>query len=285
MSEPGQFVQLLCQDDDVDGALREWPADGFPSVQGRAFTRRTAYLRRPFSIADHVPCEHAAQLTVISHAIGPGTRWLETLRPDDTLNITGPLGVGFRIPAPEVPLILIGGGVGIPPLLYLTRRLHERGHKRVIVVVGARSADLLPIELTATPDAAGAPAPCVAYPGGARYATIITTDDGTMGVHGLVTDALRSLTANDNAWSGATVLACGPDAMLRAVARETQILNLACQLCIERNMGCGLGTCLSCIVRRREPGAANGWRWALACQEGPVFERDDLLDYATNPSA
>lgn len=285
-SEPGQFVQLLCRDDDADGALHEWRADGFPSIQGQGFNRRTAYLRRPFSIADHIPRGAGpAQLTVISHTIGPGTRWLETLRPNDSLNITGPLGVGFRVPQPGVPLILIGGGVGIPPLLYLARRLHEQQHKRVAVIVGARSADLLPIEFTATPDAAGTPTPCVVYPGGARYATLITTDDGTQGLRGRVTDALNKLVSADKAWSGATVLACGPDAMLRAIAGVTKSLNLACQLCIERNMGCGLGTCLSCIVRRREPNAASGWRWALACQEGPVFDRDDLLDYAANPGA
>jgi dihydroorotate dehydrogenase electron transfer subunit len=67
--------------------------------------------------------------------------------------------------------------------------------------------------------------------------------------------------------------------MLKAVAQLTRELGLPCQLCVERNMGCGVGTCLSCVVRRRDARRPEGWSWALACTDGPVFERDELLDY------
>jgi dihydroorotate dehydrogenase electron transfer subunit len=68
--------------------------------------------------------------------------------------------------------------------------------------------------------------------------------------------------------------------MLRAVARLTAQLGLQCQLCVERNMGCGIGACLSCVVRVRDAQREAGWRWALACVDGPVFPRDELLDYS-----
>ena len=74
------------------------------------------------------------------------------------------------------------------------------------------------------------------------------------------------------------VFACGPEAMLHAVAARTRALDWDCQLCIETVMGCGLGTCLSCVVRVRDDRRSAGWRWALSCSEGPVFERDTLLD-------
>ena len=147
-STPGQFLQLLCQDGHTDApdTEREWPADAFPSIQGADFLQRRPYLRRPFSIADRY---HAAdgttRLCVISRTVGVGTAWLEHLRAGGVLNLTGPLGRGFRIPVEPRPLLLIGGGVGIPPLLYLARELHARGHPAVYLVFGALRADLGPL--------------------------------------------------------------------------------------------------------------------------------------------
>ncbi|MCK4343553.1 MAG: dihydroorotate dehydrogenase electron transfer subunit [Phycisphaerae bacterium] len=242
---------------------------------------RQAFLRRPFSIADQwTTRDGSVHLCVMARVVGTGTRWLAQLQPGDTLNLTGPLGRGFRIPPPDVPLVLLGGGVGIPPLIYLTRRLSELGRRDVTVIIGARTRELLPVRLIDKPDEDGRPCACVKYPGGGRFDTIVASDDGSVGMRGLVTDALRAWherrpSRNQNA----VVCACGPAGMLKAAAVLTRELGLACQLCIERNMGCGLGTCLSCVVRARDDKQPQGWRWALACSDGPVFERDDLLDY------
>jgi dihydroorotate dehydrogenase electron transfer subunit len=112
----------------------------------------------------------------------------------------------------------------------------------------------------------------------------MATDDGSVGWRGSAVDALRAWHARHGRGDRpAAVFTCGPEAMLKAVARTTRALGLSCQLCIERKMGCGLGTCLSCVVRVRDTSQAMGWRWALACQDGPVFDRDDLLDYAVVP--
>jgi dihydroorotate dehydrogenase electron transfer subunit len=283
-SHPGQFLQLRCADADFAAPqVLAWPRDGFPSPGCEDWRRSEAFLRRPFSIADRwTDDDGATHVAVISRAVGPGTRWLADLRPGDSLNLTGPLGCGFRIPKPAAPLVLVGGGVGIPPLIYLARRLDDLGHRNVTVILGATTADLLPVRLVHEPACDGAPRDCVELAGRSRFPTIVTTDDGSLGMPGLVTDALRRLPQTD---AGATVFACGPEGMLRAVARETRGLEWRCQLCLERLMGCGLGTCLSCVVRVRDRARPEGRRWALACSEGPVFERDDVLDYTSEQGA
>lgn len=281
-SQPGQFLQLLCRHaEDAEPALREWVDSAFPTLLDADLRGRQPYLRRPFSIGDRTDTpDGTTHLCVISRSVGPGTRWLEQLQPGDTLSIIGPLGRGFRIPADDVPLILVGGGVGIPPLLYLARRLHELGRRNVTAFIGARTRALLPVPLIVEPARDGAPTACVEFPGGARHGTAITSDDGTVGLHGTATDGLQRWHKRDRGRAvSAVVFACGPDGMLQAVAHVTRDFGLACQLCIETNMGCGLGTCLSCVVRVGDAGQRRGWRWALACTDGPVFARDELLDY------
>ncbi len=281
-SEPGQFLQLLCRESDSGPpVVHDWLPERPPSLSDKDLQQRRALLRRPFSIADRWTADDgASRLCVISRAVGAGTRWLLDLRPGDVLDVTGPLGRGFRLPERAAPVLLIGGGVGIPPMLYLARRLHELRWADATAIFGVRARDLLPVALHAQPAADAEPRDCVAYPAGAAIPTAIASDDGSVGMRGLVTDALLAWHRRRGGDAQRiTVFACGPEAMLKAVAHETRRLGLACQLCVERQMGCGLGTCLSCTVRVRDAAATQGWRWALACQDGPVFDRDDLLDY------
>ncbi|MBU0637306.1 MAG: dihydroorotate dehydrogenase electron transfer subunit [Planctomycetes bacterium] len=274
-SHPGQFLQLLC-----DNTRAAGPAQDRSAQRCHAGQASGAFLRRPFSIADHWSDEQGrAYLCIVLRAVGKGSRWLAQLAPGDPLNLTGPLGRGFHVPEPEAPCVLVGGGVGIPPLLYLARRLHETGHRDVTLIFGSTTRELLPLRLRGAPTSDGTPRPCLELPGDAHYGTIITTDDGSLGLRGVVTDALGAWHRRRTEGARAPlVFACGPEAMLRAVARQTRELGLSCQLCIERRMGCGLGTCLSCVVRVRDDSHAAGWRWALACNDGPVFERDHLVD-------
>ncbi len=279
-SHPGQFLQLLCRNATrFDPVVLDWPADGFPSLDPQRLLGHRPFLRRPFSIADRYDASDGrVHLAVLSRSVGTGTRWLEHLRPGDMLDITGPLGRGFRVPTDDRDLLLIGGGVGIPPLLYLARHLNESGHKHVTLILGAKTRQLLPVFLCDEPAADGTPTGCLRLPGGVSYPAIVTSNDGSIGLPGLVSDGLRRWYDRRTEDRPATVFACGPTAMLAAVARLTRALDLSCQLCLERHMGCGLGTCLSCVVRVRDNTQPDGWRWALACSDGPVFERDELLD-------
>ena len=280
-SQPGQFVQVLCapvKDASQTRARRSGECSSAGSSE--QVGEPAAFLRRPFSIADSWLDDGVRHVLLISRCVGPGTAWLERLHTGDAVDITGPLGNGFKIPSLGPPIVLMGGGVGIPPLLYLARVLHDYGHEDVTVIFGATRSDLLPMQLLTEPDRGGAPLVCAALRGDAAYPTAITTDDGSRGLRGVVTDALRiwHSTRRLPASSVALVFACGPEPMLRAVTVETRKLNLQCQLCIERHMGCGLGTCLSCVVRVRDGNRAEGWRWGLTCTDGPVFDRDALWE-------
>ena len=281
-SEPGQFLQIRCASDVIHKALVvDQPKDGFPSLSAADWRERQVLLRRPFSIADRWhDADKRVHLKIITRRVGSGTHWLEQLRPGALLNITGPLGRGFDVPSQEIALILVGGGVGIPPLLYLARHLHETQRRDVTMILGAAGRDLVPVSLSQPAATDGTPCVCVELPGDANFPTIITTDDGSAGLCGLVTDGLKVWQQRrlPNQRNG-LVFACGPEPMLRAIAQLTRQIGLDCQLCIERKMGCGLGTCLSCVVRRRNIARPDGWSWALACQDGPVFNRDELLDY------
>lgn len=279
-SSPGQFLELRCHTEPAESArAADWPAGGFPKLADSGMFFRDPYLRRPFSIADRVESGGKTRLSVISRSIGPGTDYLDHVVVGSTLNLSGPLGVGFRIPADDRPLLLVGGGVGIPPLLYLARRLREAGKSNITVVFGAASHDLLPVRRVAEPSTAGEPLACLALPGYETAPAVVTTDDGTLGLRGRVTDAIARIAPT---LSGGVplILACGPEPMLDALAHQSRALGWGCQLCIERFMGCGMGTCLSCCTRVVAPDRPAGWRWALACSEGPVFDRDELFDLA-----
>jgi dihydroorotate dehydrogenase electron transfer subunit len=262
-SHPGQFVQALCRDSSVS-------ACGSGS---------RAYLRRPFSIADrYIDDAQRDIVSIIHRAIGPGTRWLADRTPGDLVDITGPLGRGFQVDDATQQHILVGGGVGIPPLLYLARLLRGAG-SNVTAIFGARSRILMPLACNVEPARDATPTCCVRYAGFENVPAVITSDDGSIGFHGFVTDALAALMERSEYRDAATIAyACGPEPMLRAVSHLTRKRGVDCQLCIERMMGCGLGTCLSCIVRVVDESGI-GWRYALTCQEGPVFERDLLVEH------
>lgn len=278
-SAPGQFIQISAHPD-RDDSPRElcWQESALPRPSIPDWVADDAFLRRPFSIADRWELSDGrCALAVISRAVGTGTRWLDGLRVGDTLNVSGPLGHGFQLPSRDETCILVGGGVGIPPLLYLARRLHAEQFANVAVIFGAMSRDLFPVPLLSMPEADGRAKACVQFAEGVSFPAIVTTNDGSLGLRGVVTDALRQFIIRNQPSPDRThVFACGPERMLHAVADLTRELGLHCQLCIERMMGCGMGTCLSCVTAVNDTSKPVGWRWALACSEGPVFMRDRL---------
>ncbi|MEM7032041.1 MAG: dihydroorotate dehydrogenase electron transfer subunit [Chloroflexota bacterium] len=201
---------------------------------------------KPFSLADVSP----VKLTIA--AVGPLSRAIHALDVGDQLWIRGPLGRGYHFePRSAAHLLMVGGGYGVAPLLYLSRLALAEGHDATMVI-GARSEqDLL---LTEAFEALGVP-------------LWITTDDGSQGIAGRVTDAVTQIL--DTAPRRPTTLyACGPTAMLSALAQQCAPENIAVQLAWEAHMRCGIGLCGSCEV-----GA--GW---LTCLDGPTFSFDPQIE-------
>lgn len=203
------------------------------------------FLRRPVSVCDWTP----DSLTLLVRAVGRGTRWMEAAAPGESLSLLLPLGNGFDIAAAPAAskIVLAGGGIGIAPLYALARILAEAG-RGFSVALGFRSAS------------------DVFYAG--RFAEFghpvaVSTEDGTEGVKGFVTDAIRSLGIVD----GGYVFACGPMPMMRALASLPGIAGA--QFSLEARMGCGFGACMGCTIE-----TADGP--ARICHEGPVFRREAL---------
>ena len=181
---------------------------------------------------------------------GKGTAWLAGRRPQDKLDLVGPLGKPFRLPTAPVTATLVGGGYGSAPLLTLATALRDRGC-RVDFVLGAGSADRLFGQLDAK-----------------RIATTIavTTDDGSMGEQGRVSDVLPAVldkTRSD------VVYACGPMAMLRAVTEVAGERGIPTQVAVEESMACGIGVCMTCVLPII--GDDGLTRMLRSCVEGPVF--------------
>lgn len=219
---PGQFVEVR-----VDGSS-------------------STFLRRPISI-NFVDYEHN-QLWLLVAAIGDGTRQLASLSEGATVNCVLPLGNGFTMPerADEKPL-LVGGGVGVAPLLYFGKRIREMG-ARPTFLLGARSAgDLLLLDQF---EALGD--------------VYVTTEDGTLGEKGFVTN--HSILQKEQFTRIST---CGPKPMMVAVARFARQVGIECEASLENMMACGLGACLCCVEKTVKGNVC-------VCKEGPVFNVRDL---------
>ena len=207
------------------------------------------FLRRPISVFD----QEGDVLRLIYKKVGSGTEQMSGLRPGETLNVLTGLGNGYDLSrAGDAPLLL-GGGVGVPPLYLLAKRLRESG-KRVTVVLGFNTAE----EVFAEEDFRGL-----------GCDVTVTTADGSYGRKGFVTDALPE------AYS--YFYTCGPGPMLRAVDRATRTDG---QFSFEERMGCGFGACMGCSCKVRIP-AAEGEPEKIGykriCREGPVLEKGEIL--------
>ena len=220
--QPGQFY-MLATGDRWGGGSGERP-----------------YLPRAFSFARARPgAGGGADLQFLLEDVGPGTRRLAELAPGDALMVLGPLGAGFSAPAGGGTAVLVGGGIGTAPIL----ALHE-ATPSAPVVLGFRSA---------------AHAEAAALFG---EVTELTTDDGSAGRQGLVTEPLRELLDQHQA---ATVYACGPPLMLEAVRALCAERDTPAQLALEAGMACGYGACFGCVVPTKQG-------YARVCVDGPVFE-------------
>jgi dihydroorotate dehydrogenase electron transfer subunit len=287
-TRPGQFIQLGCRppagaddDDALGGEAFDWrPGERIAPTQPE-LVGPVAFLRRPFSISGRGDDERGTWLEVIGREVGVGTRWLAQLDAGDAIDLIGPLGNAFEPAASKSLGLMVGGGVGLPPMFYLAEALAAAGW-RAVGFVGAQSADLLAVTIAAKhqPDRDGVAGRCVEQFGRFGFDAVVTTDDGTAGMRGLITDGFaRHLGAlGDDEKAQAVVFTCGPEPMMHAVADLAQAHGIDCQVCLEQAMACGMGTCQSCVVRIEDHANPHGrsesdrpWRYKLACTDGPVF--------------
>jgi dihydroorotate dehydrogenase electron transfer subunit len=220
---PGQFVEIR--------------VDGSPST----------FLRRPISI--NFVDRDQNELWLLIAVVGDGTRRLAQLQPGDTLNCLLPLGNGFTMPvSKDEKILLVGGGVGVAPLLYMGAEMARQGIKPTFLLGARTSADLLMLD---------------EYE---RYGRVyVTTEDGSQGEKGFVTN--HSLLQKEQFSRIAT---CGPTPMMKAVAAYARKAEVECEVSLENLMACGLGACLCCVEKTTEGNLC-------VCKDGPVFNIRKLL--------
>ncbi len=234
---PGQFLSVYCDED-------------------------SRILPRPLSLCEIDPAASAVRL--VYRVAGEGTREFSEKQAGDTLRVLGPLGNGF--PLREEKALLVGGGIGIPPILELAKRYP--GEKTI--VLGYNDADtFLAEEFAALAREA---------PGGGDV--LIATMDGSVGTSGTVLDAIRARDTagqTDGQPDAEKVLcACGPTPMLRAVKDYAAEREMACFVSMEARMACGIGACLACVCRSTEVDAHTNVRYKRVCREGPVFDAREI---------
>ena len=211
MAKPGQFLHIKCG----DGVL----------------------LRRPISICD----AKDGYIKIVFQSVGPGTHWLANQK-SGQLDVLGPLGTGFSVEGQNI--LLVGGGIGTPPLLLAARA--AKGRSTAILGFGAADQVILKDAFREVCDE-----------------VVITTNDGSAGEAGFVTGPLERILQSGTCDN---ILTCGPLPMLRATAALAEQYEVPCQVSLEERMACGVGACLGCVVPMRDG------QNLRACHEGPVFD-------------
>lgn len=201
------------------------------------------YLRRPISLCDYD--DHS--ITLLYDVVGEGTAIMSRAKAGDTFDVLTGLGNGFWIEKEYRHPLLLGGGIGVAPLLRLARDLRDAGQNPMVALGFNTAADIV---LADDFEALG-------------LETYVSTADGTRGVHGFVTDIVKGLNPDSYDY----YYACGPTPMLRAVA-----LTVPCdgQLSLDERMGCGFGACMCCSIETTRGSKR-------VCKEGPVFRKEELI--------
>ncbi|OGW17992.1 MAG: hypothetical protein A3G93_07675 [Nitrospinae bacterium RIFCSPLOWO2_12_FULL_45_22] len=247
--QPGQFVML------------------------RAWAGYDPLLPRPFAIHQTWQRQDQEQqgIDILYQVVGRGTRLMAGLKPGDQIYLVGPLGKGFIIPEGLQSAFLVGGGMGIAPLLALAHKIirDSRPSPKLSLLLGGKGKeDLLRvkefIEL--------------------KVSVHLATEDGSVGHKGLVTEMLPTIIPRQRPQ---VIYASGPEAMLKKIAHEASYYEIPCQVSLERLMACGIGACLSCVTKTRLAQPPEGlspdgvsptpFQYQRVCLDGPVFEAQEVI--------
>ncbi len=253
MSMKKETAQIISQERIAEDIYSMWIKTdmGREAVPGQfisVYTKdSTKLLPRPISICE-TDSKGEGRLRIVYRIAGAGTREFAGYKAGDDIDILGPLGNGF--PLKDVPAILVGGGIGIPPMLELAKRL--KGEKTI--VLGYRNRDtFLDRELEA------------------YGKVVIATDDGSLGTKGNVIDAIR-----EQQVKGSVIYACGPTPMLRGVKQYAHENKVEAYISLEERMACGVGACLGCVCRSTETDDHSKVNNKRICKDGPVFNASEV---------
>lgn len=216
LAKPGQFISVYCED-------------------------KSRLLPRPISICE-VDKQKGA-IRIVFRVAGAGTDEFAHMVPGQSVDIMGPLGNGYTLQK-EGKAILVGGGIGIPPMLELAKQLDCPK----TIVLGYRDVRYLDEEFK-------------------KYGeVVIATEDGSCGTKGNVVDAMKALSV-----TGDMIYSCGPMPMLRGISAYAEELGIPAQISLEERMACGIGACLGCICKTKEKDHHSNVNNARICKDGPVF--------------
>ncbi|MBO4451846.1 MAG: dihydroorotate dehydrogenase electron transfer subunit [Bacteroidaceae bacterium] len=240
--------------------LKLTDAEPLPAIRAGQFVEikvegsPQTFLRRPISV--NFVDEERNELWLLIQVVGEGTRHLSRLQVGDTLNVLFPLGNGFTQGVSGEQVLLVGGGVGIAPLLEYAKQLRQVGATPYLLLGGRSASNLLQLDLFR------------------QYGEVyVTTEDGSMGEQGFVTNhsVLESFASSPlgGTRGGARISCCGPKPMMMAVARWAKQHGVRCEVSLENLMACGLGACLCCVEKTVRGNVC-------VCKEGPVFDINEL---------
>ncbi len=219
-AKPGQFISLYCKNGN-------------------------RLLPRPISICE-INKENGT-LRLVYRVVGNGTEEISHYKTSETIDVLGPLGNGFHLEGKRA--ILIGGGIGIPPMLELAKQLNCEKK----IVLGYRDITFLNKEFE-------------------KYGEVyISTEDGSTGTKGNVIDAIKG-----KRLEGDIIYACGPAPMLRGVQTYAKEMGIKAQLSMEERMACGIGACLACVCKSKEKDHHTNVNNKRICKDGPVFYSDEI---------
>ena len=231
-AKPGQFIHIRCREESPYEPL----------------------LRRPISLVDVDPAR--GTLDIVYKVMGLGTAVLAQMPEGSAADFIGPLGEPFAFPPRGKRSVLIGGGVGIPPLVYLAKELKRRKIP-VAAFLGARTKEWV----ICREDFRKLGVPVQS-----------ATDDGTLGFRGSVVDLAAASVAGD-----AVFYICGPTGMMKAAAALAARIGVPAQVSLEERMGCAMGCCMGCVVEVNTEPAGSHARFQRVCTEGPVFAAEEVI--------
>lgn len=213
-------------------------------------------LRRPISL--HEIDGDGGTITLLYQVVGRGTELLSQVPAGAEVDVMGPLGNGFWIPEEVKKAVVVGGGIGIAPMLPLVEELKNKGIEQTVLLGGRNAEYIAGLENFK-----------------ALGVTVETaTDDGSLGRKGFVTDLVEDIIAMDRP---DYFFACGPNPMLKQLIKVTEKHGVPGQVSLEERMGCGVGACLACVCKVKVKTDEAGWDYKKVCVDGPVFEASEVI--------